>query len=289
MRFAFEDLRQSAAEACRIDTYRQQYAVEDSMQQSSPRPNENIYRKAAAVYDLHTPGNQAEIVEFIERTVADRAVRGRRTIEFACGTGRIAIPLAQRGFDVVGTDASEAMLRICAKKAAERSLKLELRHEWMQDFAEVDAYDIEIAILGAIAFLVDLKRIREFLRNCFRGLRAGGLLILDVPNSLDGLVKPWSGTTVGTFSNGEFELKRFLQQVPDPLLGISEYRDTGIVRSAAGTEIYEEIYTLRLFSLSLLEVLLEGIGFAKSTCYCKWGDVLPMQRPADRLILVLEK
>jgi hypothetical protein len=159
----------------------------------------------------------------------------------------------------------------------------------MQDFCEIEAYDVQVAIFGTIAFLVDLNVIREFFRSCLRGLRTGGFLLIDVPNSLDGLVKPWTGITHESFEEDGVCLQRFLHQIPDPLNGTSHYHDTGIAKTSDALRYYQEKYTLRLFSLPLFEMILENVGFRKMSCYCKWEDRKPMQYPAERLILVLEK
>lgn len=43
---------------------------------------------------------------------------GRGVLEVACGTGRIALPLAERGFEVTGVDVSAGMLAIAQHKRA---------------------------------------------------------------------------------------------------------------------------------------------------------------------------
>src|SRR5262249_5227553 len=55
------------------------------------------------------------IVAFYERLA--RSLPGR-ILEVACGTGRIALPLAQAGINIVGVDRSEAMLAIARRKLA---------------------------------------------------------------------------------------------------------------------------------------------------------------------------
>ena len=50
-----------------------------------------------------------EVVGPAVETLAELA-GGGRVLEFAIGTGRIAVPLAERGVPVVGIDSSEAML-----------------------------------------------------------------------------------------------------------------------------------------------------------------------------------
>jgi SAM-dependent methyltransferase len=43
---------------------------------------------------------------------------GGRVLELACGTGRVTLALAERGFDITGIDVSEGMLTMARRKAA---------------------------------------------------------------------------------------------------------------------------------------------------------------------------
>ncbi len=51
-----------------------------------------------------TPGAESEFL-------AGLAAPGNRALEFAIGTGRIAVPLARRGVEVAGIELSEPMAR----------------------------------------------------------------------------------------------------------------------------------------------------------------------------------
>jgi hypothetical protein len=77
--------------------------------------------RVASVYDAHSAGmfDPAVVGPAVER-LAELAGDGG-ALEFAIGTGRIALPLAQRGVRVAGIDNSEAMLgRLREKPGAER-------------------------------------------------------------------------------------------------------------------------------------------------------------------------
>jgi SAM-dependent methyltransferase len=77
--------------------------------------------RVAARYDAASGGmfDPAVVQPAVER-LAELAGTGR-ALEFAIGTGRIALPLAERGVPVVGIDNSEAMLaRLREKPGAER-------------------------------------------------------------------------------------------------------------------------------------------------------------------------
>ena len=77
--------------------------------------------RAASVYDEHAaemfdPAKVGPVVELL----AELAEEGQ-ALEFGIGTGRIALPLAERGVPVAGIDSSEAMVaRLRAKAGSER-------------------------------------------------------------------------------------------------------------------------------------------------------------------------
>ncbi len=77
--------------------------------------------RVAAVYDEHSGGMfDPAVVEPAVDMLAELAGAGG-ALEFAIGTGRIALPLAERGVRVAGIDNSEAMLaRLREKPGAER-------------------------------------------------------------------------------------------------------------------------------------------------------------------------
>ena len=77
--------------------------------------------RVAASYDEHSASMfDPAVVEPAADTLAELA-GGGRVLEFAIGTGRIALPLAERGVPVAGIDSSEEMLvRLREKPGADR-------------------------------------------------------------------------------------------------------------------------------------------------------------------------
>jgi hypothetical protein len=83
-------------------------------------PNEGSFgERAASVYDERTADMfDPAVLRPVVDLLADLAGHGP-TLEFGIGTGRIALPLAQRGVRVIGIDNSEAMVaRLRAKPGA---------------------------------------------------------------------------------------------------------------------------------------------------------------------------
>ncbi len=73
-------------------------------------------REAADTYDEYLHGNEDEVVDFLEQRA-----RGGPVLELAIGTGRIALPLAERGIRVDGIELSPDMVaRLRAKPGGDR-------------------------------------------------------------------------------------------------------------------------------------------------------------------------
>lgn len=102
----------------------------------------------AQTYDASVPDWPGEIDFY--RELASKVKSGRGTmLEVACGTGRVAIRLAQDGVNVVGLDISPAMLAV----ARQKSSRLE-NIRWVQ--ADMRSFDLgeqfELAIIPGHAF-----------------------------------------------------------------------------------------------------------------------------------------
>jgi SAM-dependent methyltransferase len=77
---------------------------------SAPSP----YDAIARVYD---PWSES-VTEDVEFYVEEAVRAGGPVVELACGTGRIAVPVAQAGVRVIGVDGSAGMLEVARERAA---------------------------------------------------------------------------------------------------------------------------------------------------------------------------
>ena len=81
--------------------------------------------------------------------VAALAPPGSRVLDAGCGTGRVAIELARRGYDVVGVDSDASMLSVAREAAPELPWHLDdlaaLEHE--------PSYDLVVAAGNVMVFL----------------------------------------------------------------------------------------------------------------------------------------
>jgi SAM-dependent methyltransferase len=84
----------------------------------------SAYDRIARVYDPWS----ASVVEDVPFYVEEAVRSGGPVLELGVGTGRIAVPIAAAGIDVVGVDLSAGMLEVARERAALAAVELDLRH-----------------------------------------------------------------------------------------------------------------------------------------------------------------
>ncbi len=112
----------------------------------------------------------------------DEAVRsGGPVVELGCGTGRVAIPIALSGIDVVGLDSSPLMIERARQKAEQTGVSnLRLVQADMTDFKFDDKFTLAIVPFRGLLALLSLDGLERALLNIRRHLTPGGKLIFDI-------------------------------------------------------------------------------------------------------------
>jgi SAM-dependent methyltransferase len=151
--------------------------------------------RVAALYDEHSAGMfDPAVVEPAVETLAELAGEGA-ALELAVGTGRIALPLAERGVRVAGIDDSEAMLaRLRAKPGAER---IEVMRGDMASARAGEGFSLVYLVFNTIFNLVTQELQVACFENAAAHLRSGGRFVIEarVPElqrlPLGQTVLPW--------------------------------------------------------------------------------------------------
>lgn len=113
--------------------------------------------------------------------LAEARRRGGPVLDLACGSGRLTLPLAQAGFEVVGVDESTEMLAAAKAKADAAGVQIELVRADMRDF-DLPRRDFGLAVIFAnsLLHLHETADIRRLLRAVARHLRPDGVLAFDI-------------------------------------------------------------------------------------------------------------
>jgi SAM-dependent methyltransferase len=130
--------------------------------------------RIAEVYDewFGVPSDTEGTVAFLSDLAGPGPV-----LELGIGTGRVALPLAQRGYEVHGVDASEAMVGKLRTKTGSESIPVTIG-----DFADVDVegrFSLVYVVFNTFfALLSQEDQVRCF-SNVARRLREGGVFLIE--------------------------------------------------------------------------------------------------------------
>lgn len=154
----------------------------------------NLFASTADLYDLDVRGiGRTDIDFYLEyaRTL------GSPVLELACGTGRVTIPLARAGFEVVGVDLSASMLRVFERKLAdvERPVRrrISVVQDDMADFSLRTRFPLIIIPFRGFQALTDNRDVRSCLLRVRDHLRPGGRFVFDVFHTNTKLDRSWIG------------------------------------------------------------------------------------------------
>lgn len=139
------------------------------------------YSSFASVYDELTMNvDYKKRAEYIMSILADNGIKDGLLLDLACGTGSLSLEFAEKGFEVIGTDASPDMLMQAQSKAYEAGKNILFLCQRME---ETDLYGTVRAIVCSLDSINHLGSKAE-LGKTFRILKNfiddGGIMIFDV-------------------------------------------------------------------------------------------------------------
>jgi len=140
----------------------------------------NLFRNAAWLYDTDNRDNLLDDIPFY---IDYAKQQNGEILELGCGTGRVALKLAENDFHVTGLDLSQEMLDIFRSKLKKRpNLKqnITIIHGNMANFSLNKKFSMIIAPFRAFQALTDENDIKNSL-NCIKNhLAENGIFIINV-------------------------------------------------------------------------------------------------------------
>jgi SAM-dependent methyltransferase len=198
-------------------------------------------------------------------------------LDLACGHGRIANRLAERGARVVGLDATPMFLDIARSDAARRTVDVEYVAGDMRAIPWSDRFDVVVSWFTAFGYFDDEQN-RAVLAAVHRSLRSDGRFLIEL-NHKDGLLPHWVPSSVVHVDDSLMIDERLF----DPLTGRADATRTIV---SNGTTRRSTFFT-RMFSFTELRDWLLQAGFRSVTGLD--GDGSALTSASRRMILIAQK
>jgi SAM-dependent methyltransferase len=128
-----------------------------------------------------TPPDQIKrIVDFLVATLELKA--GQRVFDQCCGIGRLSIPLAERGMEIIGVDLTEGYVRRAQAAADARHLPCTFFHGDAFEFHAPQPCDAALNWFTSFGYCEDDAQNMRMMQRVFESLKPGGRFVIDYVN-----------------------------------------------------------------------------------------------------------
>ncbi len=220
--------------------------------------------------------------------------RATRVLEPACGTGRLVVELARRGYHVTGFDANPRMLAVAREKLTRRpGLGARVKEDRMEDFRVPGRFDLVHCLLSSFKYLLTEDASASHLRRAADRLRPGGLFVLGIHLTDYSRQKPhherWTGNRRGVevtcnTRTWPADRKRRLEDLRNRL---------EIRRSNGASQRLETLWKCRTYDAAELKKLFRKIPdldrIAQYSFNYDLDDPLPLDGSREDVVVVLRK
>ena len=257
----------------------------------------SIYGEYAPFYDGSGHVRFAVLAaQYLQELLVQHPVAGHHALDLACGTGTLAIMLADEGWNVVGLDVSAAMLKIARAKAdnldaaGQATFVLgDMRWLWSDNLESSAAlqpasFDLVTCMYDSLNYLLSEADLAACFAGVAHALRPGGLFVADM-NTWHFLAHDWGEHEV-------VEVTGFVQVAQsrfDEAIGCSTMRLTCFVGDdQRGYQRFDETHVERAYAPETIRQLLEAAGFQIEAMYDCFTFHMPGSR-TQRLCWVARK
>lgn len=132
------------------------------------------------IFDVETQ-READFLEVVHERFGTGS-RSRQILEPACGSGRLVLEMARRGWKVSGFDGNARTLEFTRDRLRKASLKARLWEDWMQSFSlpKAQTFDLAHCLVSSFKYLHREADAVACLKGVAACLKSGGLFVLGI-------------------------------------------------------------------------------------------------------------
>jgi len=250
---------------------------------------ESVYRETPEVFRRHLEARLDDATEGTDdllALLADHGIEPASALDVACGIGRHAVELGERGVSVRGIDISESYLDRARERVTDRGLggTVTVERADMRDLAErTDEYDLVYNLWTSFGYYDEATN-REILAGMADRVADGGALVLELINR-EGVLADFRSSVVPESDEDSLVVE---SAEYDPETARMETTRRVFAATDEGYEYEGEmVYDVRLYAPAELAALCRRVGFGDVSLYAGL-DGEPLERESTRLVVVAE-
>jgi SAM-dependent methyltransferase len=147
--------------------------------------SDDVFARYGAYYDLlYRDKDYVVEADYVARTLRAVEPSARTVLEFGSGTGRHGRLLAERGFEILGVERSDAMVSTAQRRAVDGGRPVDGSFDCRQgDIQTIDVgrlFDVVLSLFHVVSYQTGNADLQRTFANAARHLRPRGLFLFDV-------------------------------------------------------------------------------------------------------------
>jgi SAM-dependent methyltransferase len=222
-----------------------------------------VFRNYGEYYDtFYSDKAYEEECDFVDEILKRYSRRPvKRLLDAGCGTGGHALPLARRGYEVTGLDASGVMIRQARAKAEKARVSIAFHVLDIRDFSLGQPFDACTSLFAVFGYLTETADVLAAMGCVRRHLERGSVFTFDFWNGL-AVLRELPSVRVKAVEKDGTRVIRTVHPELDAFhhLCRSNYHVL-VTRGASVVDEFRETHTVRYFFPQEIAHYLEDAGF----------------------------
>ncbi|WP_156291128.1 class I SAM-dependent DNA methyltransferase [Oceanobacillus salinisoli] len=242
------------------------------------------YQQMAYLYDqFMSEAPYDKWIDFTENIIEDSQVS--RIADLGCGTGEIAVRLAERGYQMTGVDYSADMLTYADSKANEKNLSITWLHQDLRELEGLANLDLAVSFCDVINYITNKDELEDVFQQIFAILKPGGLFIFDV-HSIYQVEHHFKNQT---FADVLDHMSYIWFCIEGEEVGEMFHDLTFFAQEGDKYIRFDEFHHQRTYSIEFYHQLLFEAGFNNIKVYADFSLENLVHKDSERIFFVAEK
>ncbi len=246
-------------------------------------------------YDIIFDEDTAVEAGFLEAVMEKHGRRGKDILEPACGSGRLVVEMAKRGYRVHGFDLSEPMLEFARERLSSAEVMASLKQDAMESFTvpRNRRFDLAHCFVSTFKYLLTEEAAHANLQGVADILKPGGVYVLGLHLSdytrTSYQHERWTGSR-----NGVDVICNIRSWPPDPKTRLEPIRSRlRIEEHGKPPRVQDTHWNFRTYDAAQLRRLLRTVpSLEVVACYdfnCDIASPREFDDTQDDLVLILRR